>query len=330
MKTIDHPHELNLQPGEMVRVRSAQEIFSTLDQRGTLENLPFMPEMTQYCGRTLSVSKRADKTCGPDHGLRRMHHTVHLSNARCDGVAHGGCQAACLLWWKEAWLERVTAESLPKPQELSADENAFIADTLVPATTAGSPSGPDDCTWRCQATDIPHATTQLHGWHLGQYSRDVRNWGLRRVVRTMVVDVLNRLQLVSRRRLPKFLLFRGGQTYPFIAGPLEKGHTPSTRLDLQPGDVVRIKSKEDIEKTLDHTNRNRGLNFDSEMVKYCGRTARVRARVRRLIDEETGKMIKIQTDCIILEGVTCTADYHRLCPRGIFPYWREIWLEKVG
>jgi hypothetical protein len=56
------------------------------------------------------------------------------------------------------------------------------------------------------------------------------------------------------------------------------------------------------------------------MVRYCGRTASVRARVRRLIDEETGKMIHIKSDCIILGGVTCTADHHRLCPRGIYPY----------
>jgi hypothetical protein len=27
--------------------------------------------------------------------------------------------------------------------------------------------------------------------------------------------------------------------------------------------------------------------------------------------------------------VICTSDYHRLCPRGIYPYWREIWLERV-
>jgi hypothetical protein len=30
-----------------------------------------------------------------------------------------------------------------------------------------------------------------------------------------------------------------------------------------------------------------------------------------------------------LENVVCTADFHRVCPRAIYPYWREIWLEKV-
>ena len=92
---------------------------------------------------------------------------------------------------------------------------------------------------------------------------------------------------------------------------------------------MRVKSRAEIEATLDHANYNRGLSFDGEMVRYCGRTARVRARVNRLIEESTGEMIEINSDCIILEGVVCAADYHRFCPRAIYPYWREIWLERV-
>jgi hypothetical protein len=67
----DPQEVLDLRPGEMVRVRSAPEMFSTPDGRDALDNPPFMPEMLRYRGRTLSVTKRADKTCGPDHGLRR-------------------------------------------------------------------------------------------------------------------------------------------------------------------------------------------------------------------------------------------------------------------
>jgi hypothetical protein len=66
------------------------------------------------------------------------------------------------------------------------------------------------------------------------------------------------------------------------------------------------------------------------MVRYCGRTARVRGRVERLINEQTGKMIHIKSDCIVLEGVVCKADYHRFCTRSIYPYWREIWLDRIN
>jgi hypothetical protein len=40
---------LNLRVGDVVEVRSRDEILRTLDERGTFESLPFMPEMLKYC-----------------------------------------------------------------------------------------------------------------------------------------------------------------------------------------------------------------------------------------------------------------------------------------
>lgn len=91
-----------------------------------------------------------------------------------------------------------------------------------------------------------------------------------------------------------------------------------------------MRSKEEIFATLDERDRNRGLRFDSEMLHYCGMRARVLRRVEHIIDEETGRMIHIKGDCIILDGVVCTGSYHRSCPRRIFPYWREAWLRRVA
>jgi hypothetical protein len=71
------------------------------------------------------------------------------------------------------------------------------------------------------------------------------------------------------------------------------------------------------------------LSFDVEMVRYGGRIARVRGRVSQVIDEQTGRMIFIKSDCIILDGVVCTADFHRFCTRSDLPFWREAWLERV-
>ena len=65
------------------------------------------------------------------------------------------------------------------------------------------------------------------------------------------------------------------------------------------------------------------------MSKYCGQTVRVRARVSKIINERTGAMIHLANECIVLEGVVCTGDYMQLCPRQIYDYWREIWLERV-
>src|SRR5215470_429840 len=96
-----------LRAGDWVQVRTKEEILSTLDAKGRLDELPFMPEMLRYCGTTMRVGKRAHKTCDPALGIggRKMESTVHLENIRCDGSAHDGCEAGCLIFWKEAWLK---------------------------------------------------------------------------------------------------------------------------------------------------------------------------------------------------------------------------------
>jgi hypothetical protein len=316
-----------LRPGEVVRVRSAREIFRTLDEHGALEGVPFMPEMLRHCGRTLTVFKRADKTCDAYFETRRMDDAVHLSGIRCDGSAHGGCQEACLMYWKEAWLERVADAGSPPARDLE-EEQAFVQRVLVPATRAEGSNG-SEAVYRCQATEVHKAARLVAPRELDQYVRDVRNWGLAKVVRGLAVVLFNKLQAANRKLLPRFTPIGGGRAYPFLAGTRERGATPSKELELQPGDLVRIRSKHEIEQTLDRNNRNGGLTFDVEMVKYCGRTARVRGRVERVINEQTGRMIHIKSDCVILDGVVCTADYRRFCTRSIYPFWRNAWLEKI-
>jgi hypothetical protein len=109
--------------------------------------------------------------------------------------------------------------------------------------------------------------------------------------------------------------------------------TPTGRLDLRPGELVRVKSKSEIEKTINDKGLNRGLSFDpEEMAPYCGRVFRVERCVTKILDELTGKMIQMKQPCIILEGVVCNAEYARCrlnCPRAIPAYWRELWLDRI-
>jgi hypothetical protein len=100
-------------------------------------------------------------------------------------------------------------------------------------------------------------------------------------------------------------------------------------LGLQPGDLVRVKSREEIEQTLNPELLNRGMGFDAEMGRFCGQTARVARRVDHIIDEHTGEMLVMKSPCIVLEGIICEGAFSGSCPRSITPYWREIWLEKV-
>jgi hypothetical protein len=281
-----------------------------------------MPEMLRWAGTTVQVSARADKTCDTldFKGLRRLTGTVHLDDLRCDGSAHGGCQAGCLLFWKEEWLRPAHGDE--QPTESTAEQVAALHDT-------SHAMGPDGERYICQATELPGASTPLPWWSAGQYVRDVRsgNIGAGRLTRGMTVFFFNKYQGLSKRVLPRQLRIRGGRWYPFIIGKLTS--TPRETLDLQPGEVVEVKSRNEILATLDPSGRNRGLSFDAEMLPYCGRRFRVLRRVERIIDEKTGTMRQMPRDCIILAGVTCQAIYHRFCPRAIYPYWREIWLRRV-
>src|SRR5262245_65469033 len=97
----------SLRAGDWVEVKGAEAILATLDKDGRLDALPFMPEMLQYCGKRFRVFKSAHKGCDTIQDwktMRGMSDAVYLEGLRCDGAAHGGCQAACPVMWKNAWL----------------------------------------------------------------------------------------------------------------------------------------------------------------------------------------------------------------------------------
>jgi hypothetical protein len=323
---------LNLRVGEVVEVRSAEEILATLDDNSELDALPFMPEMLQFSGQRFVVDKVAHKLCDTmdKTGMRKMHHAVHLAGVRCDGSAHGGCETACLMYWKEDWLRRApqpAEQSLDaepaRPADVTADISGVVASTRRPDVN-GEPR------YSCQATELLRAAPErLPLKALGQYVDDVRsgNVGVVAVIRTFVIQLFNRFQGMSKRLLPRRLRFREGLPWGFIQGRLTK--TPTGYLNLQPGELVRIKSKHEIMATLNGDLLNRGLGFEEEMSRYCGREARVLRRVSRCIDERTGRMLEMKNPCIVLEDTICQGAYNANCPRSIYSFWREIWLERV-
>jgi hypothetical protein len=335
--------------GDLVEVRSEEEILATLDQRGCLDGMPFMPEMLQYCGQSFRVIAVAHKTCDTVRRTwksRRLHATVHLAGLRCDGSMHGGCEADCNLFWKDAWLKPagVTAKELAESVDHAKQQHhGRCSETQLHASTrlAGGGEGEEPC-YTCQATKLYEATEPLAWWDPRQYVLDVvtRNHSPGRVFRVLWLGSLRRLLghvPFGYRLLESFhdwmhrLLT--GRFSPHIRGKIRHGEpTPVLRLNLSPGELVRVKSLERISETLDQESRNRGLSFDPEMTPYCDMVFSVRRSVSRIIDEQTGKMLHMKRPCITLEGVVCTAEYSQcrlLCPRAIPPYWREIWLERI-
>jgi hypothetical protein len=97
----------------------------------------------------------------------------------------------------------------------------------------------------------------------------------------------------------------------------------------QPGDGVRIKTRDEIVPTLDTTTRNRGMTFDAEMFKYRGREAKVLRRVEQIIDEGSGQDAALQQPVHRHRGSCLHRGLPSCLPRASYSYWREIWLEKV-
>lgn len=324
--------KLGLKVGDLVEVLSAEEIRRTLDERGELNGLPFMPEMLAFCGRRLTVHKVALKACDyiGNTGMRRMTDAVHLASARCDGSAHDGCETRCSIYWKEQWLKRVSADEpgVPTP---SAEHRALLPLLLDNAQKEAFEDGAPR--WSCQGTEMQRAAPEpLPLKHLSQYPADISsgNASVIAVVRAFAVAVFDRFQDLSRRLLPPALRIRDGLHWGFVKGGVLSGRTPTVELDLQPGELVRIKSRDEIVATLDRNLLNRGMGFEAEMSRFCGRTARVKARATRCIDERTGRMLTMKNPCIILEDIVCEGAYTANCPREYVCWWREIWLERVG
>ncbi len=315
------PHTLKLKVGDLVEVRYPAEILSTLDEQCSLDGLPFMPEMLQFSGKRFRVYKRAHKACDTIawSGLRKMKDAVHLETLRCDGQGHDGCEAGCLLFWKEAWLKPVNSDSVssapPPEEELPRAYDQLSRFTQFSGKDA---KGEEIIHYKCQATEMSRATSLLAWWDMRQFWEDwsCGNVPMKMMVRSLLIWFFNKFQIIRR-----------GAQYPYIEGKLEK--TPSADIGLKPGELVRVKSKIEIMKTLNKRNRNRGLSFDREMVKYCGGTFRVLRQVGKIVNDQTGTMMRLPNDCMILDGVICQGDLNKFCPRSILPYWREIWLERV-
>ena len=325
--------------GDLVEVRSREEIFATLDAEGYLERMPFMPEMLRFCGKQFRVSAVAHKTCDTAYKTwgRKLNDAVHLEELRCDGASHGGCQATCLIFWKTAWLKPAGQRTAaPSASSNGFNEDKLLASTIKQGTQSAEP------VYSCQATQLYHATTPLAGSDLSQFWRDWRygNVSLVRASRVLLLAFLRSLPEkvpfgynFSKSLYRKAHQFFNGFPAPEGVGEIPSGKpTPGCDIGLQVGEKVRVRSHTEIKRTINDAQKNRGMLFDHEMVKFCGKEYRVSGRVDRIIDEVSGKMLVMKSPCIVLDKVYCTAEYtdgRLLCPRAVTTYWRENWLERV-
>ena len=294
-----------------------------------------MPEMLQFCGQRFRVDKLAVKLCDTigSTGMYRMRNAVHLEGVRCDGQAHGGCQAGCLIYWKEAWLKRVPADGYDPPDPAPEPAQTAALGCTHGDATGGNPQGRHLAGGR--AVLLPGHRAAAGGanpgppWDVSQYVRDVRsgNAGLLATIRAVAIGVFNEYQDLSRRFLPRPLRIKDGSRLPFIEGDWRRPRTTRSTCSPVSSSGSRASRRSSRRSTQQQQPWPDVRPRDVVVLRparpeCCGESS-------GLIDERTGKLLRIKRPCIVLEDVTCRGAYHRCCPRADYPYWREIWLERV-
>ena len=160
MSSLTTRSHTKLKVGDLVEVMTAGEILRTLDDNGSLDGLPFMPEMVEHCGRRARLSCRALKACVECLTDRRFidirgfgsQDVWVLEDLRCSGADHDGCQRGCLFFWKAAWLRKVEANQ-PHAKPLATDAEGLLR--KLKTKTA-----PDR--YFCQSTELVKRHSRYH------------------------------------------------------------------------------------------------------------------------------------------------------------------------
>jgi hypothetical protein len=296
-----------IRPGDLVEVKAPDEILLTLDADGTLDHVPFMPEMVEFCGKRFEVSKWVATVCPGVRGFR-TNDVFFLDGLRCSGAAHEGCQKACMILWRQAWLRKVDGAVARSSAESGNSEQ--LRARLKTLT------GPKR--YFCQASELFKATVPLsRGKRIGKYLREVR------------LGNFTALQMAHRIAIFMFWRIRG--VFLGLYGRGNQKSTPSESLNLKSGEWVEVKSADSIIATLNEKGHNRGMRFSQDMRLLCGQRRRVMGRVERIVVDGTGEMRQVQ-NTVCLEGSICGCAHLTCggCSREEIVYWREIWLRRAA
>ena len=179
-----------LRRGDVVTLRSPREILETLDETCARRSSLFMPEMLAYFGRAYTVSARVERACDAVSHARRMPDSVLLDDLRCNGGGHGGCQAGCRIYWKEAWLQR--APSAETPVAFSPDGAYERLNALAAQHSRGGTDGART-SYRCQVTEFLRSTELIRYRDVRSLVREVTSknvsvWTFLRVVAGIIVN----------------------------------------------------------------------------------------------------------------------------------------------
>lgn len=302
--------------GDLVEIKTWAEISATLDERGCLEHLPFMPEMLAMCGQRAYVFRCVHRLFDY-RKTRRMRHMVGgvlLVGTVCDGSKHGGCEAGCHTIWKSAWLRRVERSNHTAGAPASSDRSAPLRDAGVLQFGTQAPR------YTCQLTQLNVASQPIGDWSVINFLRPLvsGNVAPAAFVVGWLTHVFNELQHL-----------RQGVSFPVFELALrDGGRREETR--LKAGDRVVVRPTAEIKATLNYQFQHRGLYFEPDMLKHCGRRYCVQAEVKKLVDIVTGEIRTMKTPAYILRDVHFSGERQLFNAQYEPLFWRGAWLQGDG
>ena len=141
----------------------------------------------------------------------------------------------------------------------------------------------------------------------------------------IILQEKNRIRRIIKRRINYIRNLIGELNRPDSKCNITK----SQKQNFWKGDIVRIRSHEEIRTTLNRWNQLKGCAFMPEMIHYCETRQKIHKKVEQFLDERD-YLIKKCNGIYILENVFCEGtDDFGSCDRSCFFFWREEWLEKA-
>lgn len=264
-----------------------------------------MNRMFSFCSQTYQVKKTVHNFF--DEYRYKLYKTglpfYILDGLLCDGAdepSHQQCDRSCYFLWHEDWLEGISNLHLPKTKGIHANKPDAVANEITQ---------PVQEIPFCQLTNI-HDLAQKNSWFNDFFQ-----------MRTKILRTWKRTLRFGWNRLSRQLR------------PSPRAESLKEDIDgsIQEGDIVKIKSWDELRKLLDDRGRYRRLFFINEMYEFCDKEYIVLKVIDSYYDEARNKMCKSK-NVVILEDVECSGRqrlYRTECDRSCFFFWHTAWLKKT-
>lgn len=246
--------------------------------------------------------------------MRHMDGAVLLVGVVCDGALHGGCEAACHTIWKSAWLRRVEPSNDRAGVPVSFDHSGPAQDAAVLQFGTRAPH------YACQLTQLNAASRPIGERSAPDFLRPLVSGNVAPAAFAVgwLTHLFNEIQRL-----------RQGVDFPAFEAARPDGGEPD-EIRLEPGDQVIVRPSAAIRATLDDQLIHRGMGFELDMLKHCGRRYRIQAEVKSLIDIVTGEMRTMKTPAYILRDVHFSGERQNFNAQYEPLFWRGAWLRRDG